>query len=403
MSGVKGDATARGGVWNAWMEGAGEAASAPKGMERGEKDAAASSLPPSSAPPSAGGAAPPPAAEERYIYLELIGEGTYGKVWRARDEVEKKEAAIKVVNLCRDENEGVDVTVVREIGVLRMLRSHPNVAEMVDFFIKNGKEAHMVFDRAECNLYEWQHRLPGSVVPYEKAACIASQMWSALDHLHMHEVMHRDLKPQNLLVEEGGARIRVADFGMARVVRGRLCCKPDQPDQPDQPDRGDSLMVRGAHTPDQVVTVWYRAPEVLLGTTDYTPAIDVWSGACIVVEMCTGIPPFQGDSDIGQMFATFQTLGTPNHLPLPMNTFPHFNTGCLPRFRARELNTVYDLMAHPPHLRVDLPDDTTRLLLDCLMLDWTRRPTAGEAMERMANNLKGGEPSDSKRLRKCVP
>jgi cyclin-dependent kinase 2 len=322
-------------------------------------------------------------------------------VWLAKDE--KKEVAIKVVKLYRHDNEGVDVALMREIGVLRMLeqklRPHPNLARMLDFFIKN-KEAHMVFDRAECNLYEWQHGLPGSVVPYEKVACIASQMWSALEHLHMHEVMHRDLKPQNLLVEEGGARIRVADFGMARVVRGRLCCKPDQP------DRGDSLMVRGAHTPDQVVTLWYRAPEVLLGTRDYTPAIDVWSGACIVVEMCTGKPPFQGGSDIEQMFATFQTLGTPEDLPLPMSTFPHFTSGCLPRFRARELTTVYDLMMRPPHLRVDLPDNTTRLLLDCLVLDWTQRPTAGEAMERMANSLnsmKGDEPSDSKRLKKCVP
>ena len=222
----------------------------------------------------------------------------------------------------------------------------------------------LVFDRAECNLHEWQRRLPDKVVPYAQAASIASQMWSALEHLHKLDVLHRDVKPQNLLVEDGGARIRVADFGMARLSR-------------------TSAASGGAHTPDGVVTVWYRAPEVLLGTTEYTSAVDVWSAACTVVEMCTGVPPFAEESDIGQLLAIFQALGTPETLPLPTDAFPHYNAS-LPRFRRRSPTTVYDLMRHPPHPLLELPIETTRLLLDCLVHDWTRRPTAGEAMRRMA-------------------
>ena len=117
-------------------------------------------------------------------------------VWLATDaERGGKEAAVKVVDLQRDENEGVDVTVMREVGVLRLLgelHPHPNLAYMLDFFTLKGK-AHLVFDRAECNLHEWQRRLPNKVVPHAQAASIASQMWSALEHLHKLDVLHRDV------------------------------------------------------------------------------------------------------------------------------------------------------------------------------------------------------------------
>lgn len=113
------------------------------------------------------------------------------------------------------------------------------------------------------------------------------QLLEGIAYCHAHRVLHRDLKPQNLLVDSEG-RIKIADFGLARAF---------------------GIPVR-AYT-HEVVTLWYRAPEILLGAKFYSTAVDVWSLACIYAEMASGRTLFPGDSEIDQLFRVFRALGTP--------------------------------------------------------------------------------------------
>ena len=116
------------------------------------------------------------------------------------------------------------------------------------------------------------------------------QLLDGIAYCHDHRVLHRDLKPQNLLIDNKGC-IKLADFGLARAF---------------------GLPMR-AYT-HEVITLWYRAPEILLGGKTYDMAVDVWGLGCIFAEMLTKHPLFPGDSEIDQLFRIFRTLGTPDQM-----------------------------------------------------------------------------------------
>ena len=120
---------------------------------------------------------------------------------------------------------------------------------------------------------------------------------------HAHRILHRDLKPQNLLIDKEG-NLKLADFGLARAF-------------------GIPLRTY-TH---EVVTLWYRAPEVLLGSRHYNTAIDMWSVGCIFAEMAMRTPLFPGDSEIDEIFRIFRTLGTPNDETWPgVKALPDYKT-----------------------------------------------------------------------------
>lgn len=115
------------------------------------------------------------------------------------------------------------------------------------------------------------------------------QLVNGISYCHSYRVLHRDLKPQNLLIDRTG-KLKLADFGLARAF---------------------GIPVR--HYTHEVVTLWYRAPEILLGARKYSTPVDVWSIGCIFAEMVMRAPLFPGDSEIDQLYKIFQGLGTPNH------------------------------------------------------------------------------------------
>merc|ERR1719229_179250 len=133
----------------------------------------------------------------------------------------------------------------------------------------------------------------GRQLPPPSIKTLAFQLCRGVEFCHANRVLHRDLKPQNLLIDSQ-LRLKVADFGMARAF---------------------SLPVpKYTH---EVVTTWYRAPEILFGTEEYSLPVDVWSAGCIMGEMATGAALFQGDSEIDTIFQIFRKLGTPTEADWP--------------------------------------------------------------------------------------
>lgn len=129
------------------------------------------------------------------------------------------------------------------------------------------------------------------------------QILAGVGFCHTYRVLHRDLKPHNLLISGDGRQLKLADFGLARL----------------------SAIPNGPYT-FEVVTLWYRTPELLLGANRYSTAVDVWSVGCIFAEMATGMPLFPGRSDIDQLFKIFQRRGTPTADMWPaVLRLPHYN------------------------------------------------------------------------------
>jgi serine/threonine protein kinase len=142
------------------------------------------------------------------------------------------------------------------------------------------------------------------------------QMLEGVLHCHTHRVIHRDLKPQNLLIDRSG-NLKLCDFGLARAF---------------------GLPIK-TYT-HEVVTLWYRAPEILLGARQYSIPVDIWSVGCIFAEMAQGRPLFAGDSEIDQLFKIFKILGTPTEELYPGSTsLPDFKA-TFPKWRPQSLDRI---------------------------------------------------------------
>ncbi|NP_001266420.1 cyclin-dependent kinase 2-like [Bombyx mandarina] len=251
---------------------------------------------------------------ENFSTVEKIGEGTYGVVYKAKDRVTGQEIALKKIKL-ENEPEGVPSTALREISVLRELR-HPAVVRLLDVMLASSdSKLFLVFEYLNMDLKRLMDLTKGPL-PIDLVKSYLRQLLEGVAYCHAQRVLHRDLKPQNLLIDEEG-HIKLADFGLARAF---------------------GIPVR-AYT-HEVVTLWYRAPEILLGAKFYSTAVDVWSLACIFAEMASGRTLFPGDSEIDQLFRVFRALGTPGEALWPAaRRLPDFRAA-FPRWPARPARTL---------------------------------------------------------------
>ncbi|XP_053741306.1 cyclin-dependent kinase 10 isoform X1 [Synchiropus splendidus] len=278
--------------------------------------------------------------------LNRIGEGTYGIVYRARDTKSDEIVALKKVRMDK-EKDGIPISSLREITLLLKLR-HPNIVELKEVVVGTQLESlFLVMSYCEQDLASL---LENMQTPFSEAQvkCIIIQLLRGLQYLHHNFIVHRDLKVSNLLMTDKGC-VKIADFGLARTYG-----IPQQPMTP------------------RVVTLWYRAPELLLGSKTQTTALDMWAVGCILAELLAHKPLLPGTSEIQQVDLIVQLLGTPNE-----NIWPGFSQ--LP------LIGQYSLRKQPynnlKNKFIWLSDAGHRLLNLLFMYNPQRRASAKDCLE----------------------
>ena len=216
---------------------------------------------------------------ERFTRLNHIEEGSYGFVSRAREEATGEIVAIKKLKLDPARDGGFPVTALREIQCLNAAK-HRHVVDLREIVTGEGSakgDVYLVMEFLEHDLKTLQDEMQEPFMPSEIKTLLL-QLGSAVEFLHDHYILHRDLKTSNILMNNRG-EIKIADFGMAR-----FCGDPP-------PNNLTQL----------VVTLWYRAPELLLGTTSYGSAIDMWSLGCIFGELLSKQPLLQGKNEVDEL------------------------------------------------------------------------------------------------------
>lgn len=228
---------------------------------------------------------------DEFERLNKIDEGTYGVVYRAKDKKTGEIVALKKVKM-EKEREGFPLTSLREINILLSFH-HPSIVDVKEVVV--GSNLDSIFMVMEYMEHDLKGLMETMKQPFSQSEvkCLMLQLLEGIKYLHDNWVLHRDLKTSNLLLNNRG-ELKICDFGLARQYGSPL--KPY------------------THL---VVTLWYRAPELLLGAKQYSTAIDMWSLGCIMAELLSKEPLFNGKTELDQIDKIFRTLGTPSETIWP--------------------------------------------------------------------------------------
>lgn len=288
----------------------------------------------------------------------VIGAGTYGKVFKALHVYTKKLVALKRIRM-EGERDGFPVTAVREIKLLQSLR-HINIVALLEVMVEKN-ECYMVFEYMSHDLTGILNH-PSFKLDAAHRKHLSKQLFDGLDYLHQRGVLHRDIKAANILVSSDGI-LKLADFGLARFYAKRH--------QLDYTNR--------------VVTIWYRSPELLLGETQYSPAVDIWSAACVMVEIFTRRAIFPGDGgEISQLDKIYSILGTPHRSEWPgIMDMPWFE---LLRPGARKPSVFEE------QYKDRLSPAAFELITEMFRYDPTKRPSAAQVLEHPYFTTEAPEP-----------
>ena len=217
-----------------------------------------------------------PAVE--YQYLEKCGQGTYSVVYKA---VIKNTTKTVTIKRYLDDNKnysGIEPTTISEIFFLKKC-NHENIISLNEVIYIN-KQISIIYDYCECTLLEI---LKIKLSPRQIKTYIYNILLG-LEYCHLNNIIHADIKPENILLKNN--QVKICDFNC-------------------------SILSYWHHKPAQMVTLWYRPPEILLGSVNYGTEIDIWSTGCILGEMCKSRVLFPGNNEIDQIQKIFQLLGTP--------------------------------------------------------------------------------------------
>ena len=256
--------------------------------------------------------------------LDKIGEGTYGQVYKALDKETNQYLALKEIEF-KNQEEGITSTTIREIALLKQLATHPNIVKLYDVVMAQSTLT-MVFEFCDQDLKQYidsrakQQKNPNNKgLPLDTCRKFCYDLLKGIAFCHENFVLHRDLKPQNLLINNKDGTLKIADFGLARQFGIHVRCM----------------------TP-EVVTLWYRGPDILMGNKHYTGSVDIWSVGCIFAEMITGRPLFAGTSNEDQLKIIFKLLGTPSSDKWPeLKTYSNYQPKTYEKHKKMKLNKCF--------------------------------------------------------------
>ena len=222
----------------------------------------------------------------RYTIISKLGEGAYGTVFLAEDSKNNNvKVALKQLKGGTVE-EGVPISCLREISLMKEL-SHVNIVKLMDV-IHLSSSITLVFEYVETDLKELLKKNENKPLPPKLYKSLLYQLLKGIQNIHKMKILHRDIKSENLLISKDNV-LKITDFGLAR---------------------GYGLPIKNFRN--DVVSLWYRSPDILLGNEQYERSVDMWSIGCIFGEMVTGTIFFKGFSENDQLRKIFEILGTPN-------------------------------------------------------------------------------------------
>lgn len=290
---------------------------------------------------------------------EQVGEGTYGQVWSARDKQTNELVALKKVRM-ESEREGFPLTAIREIKLLKTLH-HDNIVALKEIVTGNdqgkdgksrsaaGSSIYLVFEYMDHDLTGLMDT-PTIRFQEEHIKCYMLQLLQGLKYCHDRQVLHRDIKGSNLLIDNNGC-LKIADLGLAR-----------------------STGEEGRRYTNRVITLWYRPPELLMGTNEYDMSVDMWSVGCLIAELLMLKPLFPGKDEVEQATMIFEKVGYPTEATwpgwreLPNAAMIRDEAHCVPSL-VRDLRRCKSVN-----------EQAADLIQQLLLLDPSKRLTAGEAL-----------------------
>eukprot|EP00063_Salmo_salar_P015276 XP_013990111.1 PREDICTED: cyclin-dependent kinase 15-like isoform X2 [Salmo salar] len=264
---------------------------------------------------------------ETYIKLDKLGEGTYATVFKGRSKLTDNLVALKEIRL--EHEEGAPCTAIREVSLLKDLK-HANIVTLHDI-IHTQKSLTLVFEYLDKDLKQYLEDC-GNSIHMHNVKLFLFQLLRGLNYCHRRKVLHRDLKPQNLLISYLG-ELKLSDFGLAR-----------------------SKSIPCQTYSSEVVTLWYRPPDVLLGSTDYSTALDIWGAGCIFIEMLQGTPAFPGVADVfEQLQKIWAVVGVPTEETWPgVNELPNFRPEWFQPCEPQQFRNVWKRLSQLPYKTEDL-------------------------------------------------
>mmetsp|Transcript_1477 Transcript_1477/g.2550 ORF Transcript_1477/g.2550 Transcript_1477/m.2550 type:complete len:378 (+) Transcript_1477:21-1154(+) len=282
-----------------------------------------------------------------YKALQVVGTGSFGVVIQAQQLSDGQLVAIKkVLQDKRFKN--------RELQIMRLL-NHVNVVALKTSFYTAGKEANddvylnLVLEYVPETVYRVarQYTKQKQHMPMLYIKCYIYQLLKALEYIHSLGICHRDIKPQNLLLDTANSVLKLCDFGSAKIL------------------------VRGEPNVAYICSRYYRAPELIFGATAYTTAIDVWSTGCVLAELMLGAPMFPGASGMDQLVEIIKVLGTPTKEQIKLMN-PKYTEFRFPQIKAHPWSRVF---------RSRTESSAIDLVSELLVYDPTTRLTPTAALE----------------------
>jgi len=286
----------------------------------------------------------------QYSADRVIGNGSFGIVYQARDNQSGETVAIKKVLQDRRYKN-------RELQIMKIVR-HPNIVQVKDCFYSKGRNRdvylNLVMEYVPETVYQMikNHSKARRTIPYLYTKLYAYQMCRATSYCHSMGICHRDIKPQNLLLDPRTHVVKLCDFGSAKIL------------------------VKGESNVSYICSRYYRSPELIFEAHDYTTNIDIWSLGCVIAECFLGSPLFQGGSAIDQLVEIIKVLGAPTREQvLCMN--PNYDKFSFPNVPPLPWEDVF---SHVRYEEEPMPEDALQLIKDLLKYDPQQRINPFEAL-----------------------